>query len=159
MASGFQYEQALLGRIVSRLKIADPSDPRFRELLMRMALLLEGESKLNVRRNGLIKTGRLLNSLHGVVRSRGNYHDITVYSQGVPYAEMYEKGINDDHVDVKTHQMRLDHFWHTKIDPIVVQVRQHQRHMNVKARPYVKPAIDKMRDYIVEQLRLLIRGG
>lgn len=155
MANGFNYnEKQLLGRIMSRIRWADPKDPRFREMLMRMALLLEGQAKLNVRQQRLIDTGRLLNSLRGEVRSRGNYHDITIASNGVPYAQLYEKGFNGT-VQIAAHQMRLDHFWHQKVDPIVVQVRQHQRHVDVKPRPYVKPAIDQLRGYIRDQLRSL----
>jgi hypothetical protein len=120
--------------------------------MLRLAALLEAEAKLNVRRKRLIDTGRLLGSIRGTATKQGSVHAVTIGSYGVPYANFYEKGFKGVET-ISAHYMRLDHFWAQKIDPIVVHVREHARKVDIKARPFIRPAIETQLPYMQRQLQ------
>jgi hypothetical protein len=159
-------EEAFFQRITSRLGGLDPESPGFKETMLRLAMRLEAETKINIRTPSrtpsgrmkpLIDTGRLLNSIRYDLRRRGERTvELSVVSQAVPYARFWEEGYSGA-MSIAAHQMRLDHFWHQKVDPIIVQVRAHTRYVQVQARPYMAPAIQKMRPIIRQAMQDLTK--
>lgn len=85
-------EQAQNKRVIDRVRYSvqgvDPKSPQGQQLLHRIGLLLSSEMKLNIRRQGLIDQGFLLNSIGYEVD--GN--TVEVGSYGVVYAKVHEFG-------------------------------------------------------------------
>lgn len=148
----------LVARIQSRLRKFQPDDPKLREVVLRIGQTLEAQTKLNIRSQGLIDTGRLFNSI------RYEYFKITggvgvdVGSFGVPYAAVHEFGF-DGIVSVSAHKRAIAQAFGNPIEPKLIDIRQHRRHMRVRARPYLRPALLKNKDKFVDMFRTYIREG
>jgi len=82
----------LEARIYRRLRANEPNSPKMREALLRIGFMVENQAKLNVRRQGVIDTGRLFNSIRSIFYQRGDHVGISVGAFGVPYASMHEFG-------------------------------------------------------------------
>lgn len=79
-------------RILKRIRSFDPDDPKLKGALFRIGLLLETEAKQNIRRKGIIDTGRLLNSIRMELFKTPSSAGVRVGSFGVPYAAQHEFG-------------------------------------------------------------------
>lgn len=82
----------LEARIARRMKRFEPDDPALKETLLRIGFMLETQAKLNIRRQGIIDTGRLFNSIRSQFYQRGDRVGVMVGSFGVPYAALHEFG-------------------------------------------------------------------
>lgn len=152
-----QIASELQRRITARLSAFQPGDPRLKEALLRIGILLESEIKLNIRRNRLIDTGNLLNSIRYQLFQRGEVQGVTVGSYGVPYAAVHEFGFTGTQ-NVRAHERQVNQAFGRSIRPTTASVRSFSRNVNIRARPYVRPAMRKHGQRITEILRGLVRG-
>jgi phage gpG-like protein len=156
----------LEARIQKRLARFNPKDPRIREALTRIGIKIENETKINIRRQRLVDTGSLLNSIRYQLYSRRNKSGVVVGSFGIPYASVHEFGFNGPvsvpASAVRPHQRQINQAFGKPIDARSVQVGgyirgAHTRNMRVRARPYLGPAVKTVRNEIREIIRSLAR--
>jgi len=109
--------------------------------------------KMNARRGGdppagkaIYDTGNLIKSIRYEHYSSNDIEGVKVGSFGVPYAAVHEFGFHGS-VTVREH-LRLG-----------FKVRQHSRQMNIRARPYIRPAVTKHTDWILATLAGAITDG
>ena len=143
-------------RIQQRLRRFEPDDPRLRETLLRIGLVLESEAKLNVRRQGIIDTGRLLNSIRAEFYRKRTSAGVLVGSFGVPYAAMHEFG--GPFTDVQRRAMFAALRDRGKLGPVREPGKGVIQGNRFVARPYLRPSLLRRRDWIVSQIRALFRG-
>ena len=134
----------LIARINAKVSQFDLNDRDTAEKLHRIALMLENQTKINVRRQGLVDTGNLLNSIRSAVNIRDDEATIEYGSFGVRYAAVHEFGFVGN-VSVRSHNRRTRSGQTT--------VRQHNRNVNIKARPYIRPSLIQQRRFILRILR------
>jgi len=140
-------------RIQARLSKLQPNDPRAVEVLTRIGMLIEGEAKLNVRRKHIIDTGSLLNSIRYRIMKRGPVSIVQIGSFGVPYAAAHEFGF-DGPVTVRAHT-RVSAFGRpTKPYTMPTHTRWHR----VAKRPYLRPAVTKTREAVINLIQAYYRG-
>lgn len=145
-------------RISARLERFKPGDTRIREALTRIGILLESQMKLNVRRNRLIDTGNLINSIRYQLFQRGDIKGVEVGSFGVPYASVHEFGFRGVQ-SVREHTRTVTQAFGRSIPPRTAQVRSFSRTMHIRARPYMKPALRQHKNRITDILRQMVSGG
>lgn len=139
-------------RIRKYIRSFDVENPRVNEALLRIGLLLEAEVRQNIRRKGIIDTGRLLNSIRHEIYKKRDSVGVKVGSFGVPYAGMHEFG--GPFTDPQRKAMFASLRERGKLGPS----RQPGKGVVVggrfMARPYLRPAL------IVHKRRILdiIRG-
>lgn len=133
-----------------------PNSPHLREALERIGMYVSSLAKMNVRRQGLIDTGRLINSIRYEFFMQGKNHGVRIGSFNVPYASVHEFGFKGTQ-RVPSHSRNISKAYGRKIDPRQVTVRQHSRRMNIPARPYLRPAFTKSRTFIIDTLRAAIQ--
>lgn len=143
-------------RIAAKMKRYQPDDPALREALLRIGFMLEAQAKINIRRQGIIDTGRLLNSIQTRFYTRGDRVGINVGSFGVPYAALHEFG--GPFTDRQRRAMFASLRERGRLGPNrkgtdkgVIQGGQ------FRARPYLRPAIDTHRQRIIDIIRGLFR--
>lgn len=141
-------------RILRKMRATEPNDPRMRETMLRIGLLIEAHAKLNVRRWGMIDTGRLFNSIRSEYYRKGSETGVKVGSFGVPYASMNEFG------GIVTDRQRRAMFaslrdrGKLKTQSVDKGVIQGSRWIK---RPFLRPAVAKNRGKIVELIRELFK--
>lgn len=143
-------------KIMARLDGLKSDSPRFIEALHRIGMALEREAKLNIRRKQIVDTGALLNSIRYRIGKDSNGSFVEFGSYGVPYAAVHEFGFKGP-ASVKAHQRLISQAFGNPIEQRMVNVRGHTRQMNVKARPYIRPAIMEVRQEMREILRGMIK--
>lgn len=141
--------------VIERLRALNaafaPGSPKIKEMLTRAGVLLQGEIKLNIRRQGLIDTSRLINSIFYFVEQSDQKAILRVGSFGVPYAPVHEFGYDGI--------QRVRAATRTSPNGTSYDVRAHDRRMNIPARPYLRPAVEKHRARIVDFLREAAQNG
>jgi phage gpG-like protein len=143
----------IIQRINTRLSVvSSASDAERKEALFRVGLLVQNEAKLNIRRHRLIDTGRLINSIQFKLVDKTFGQSVLVGSFGVPYAKVHEYGFAGN-VDVKNHTRTINQAFGKPIAPTQVEVRAHSRYQRIRARPYLRPALAKMRRQIMQIIR------
>lgn len=141
-------------RIQARLANLAPQDPRMREVLTRIGILIETEAKLNIRRKHIIDTGTLFNSIRYQLRTNANRGEVVVGSFGVPYAAAHEFGFEGP-VTVRSHTRTV--LFGRVVPPY--SVPSYTRWHSVRKRPYLRPALGKLKGRIIELVREYYRGG
>lgn len=142
---------ALVARISDRLARLEPTDPRRKETLLRIGNLIRNKAILNIREQGLIDTGSLLNSIVVEVAVKKGLATIKVGSQRIPYASVHEFGFRGK-VQVDQHERTITQVYGRPIAARAITIRAHDRDVNIPARPYLRPAVDDSR---VAILRIL----
>lgn len=145
--------------IISRLRAMNaavaPESPKIKETLTRVGILLEAEIKMNVRRQGLIDSSRLINSIrYEFDRGPSDATVLRVGSFSVPYAAIHEFG------GPFTDRMRRAMF--AAIRERGGPERPSKGRIvgnRVKASPYLRPAIQKHRGRVVDLLREAALSG
>lgn len=146
--------KALELRIQRKFAALDPEDPKMRVALLRAALLVEAEAKLNIRRKGIIDTGRLLNSIsHVFFKSRAG-GGVRIGSFGVPYAAIHEFG---GVFDIRQRRAMFSALGKRgKLNGPDSRVSKGVIIGNTfKARPYLRPALEKH----VQRISRIIAGA
>jgi len=133
----------LVKRVKERLKVIDFKDRETAQKFVRIALLLENQTKINIRRRGLVDTGALLNSItSSVVRLKSDSARIEWGSVGVRYAATHEYGLRGT-INIPSHsRTRKSGNTHT--------VRAHSRQVNFRERPYIRPSLIQQRRKILK---------
>lgn len=142
--------------IIARLeKLSDTAkgdNNKLRTALIRVGSVLEAETKLNIRRWGMVDTGRLINSIRYQVKDlSGGSMELSVGSYGVDYAAINEYGGK-----VSKRQLRA----------MFASFRGRPKRAGKgvikiygdgsgywRTRPYLRPAIDKHRKFILDLIR------
>lgn len=148
MATATHNTRELIARIQAVTSSLAPSSPRLNEALTRIGLYVTSVAKMNVRREGLIDTGRLLNSIRYEFFREGSTQGIRVGSFNVPYAAVHEFGFHGTQ-SVRAHQRRGGN------------VRAHSRVMNIRERAFLRPAIKTTQTFVIDTIRaaLQLSGG
>lgn len=125
---------------------------------VRIGTILQGQIKVNIRSQGLIDTGNLLNSIRYELIKEGSKSGVRVGSYGVKYAAVHEFGFRGI-VTIRSHTRTISQAFGRPIAPRPVTVRSHSAKMNVRKRPYIKPAIEKHKGTIIDIIRLAAMGN
>jgi phage gpG-like protein len=149
---GFELER----RIQARLSRYSPDSPELKAALFRIAILIESQAKINIRRAGIIDTGRLVNSIrHEFYRDQDKV-GVRVGSFGVPYAALHEFG--GQFSDRQRRAMFASLRDRGKLGPKSVKVDKNVIEGNTfRGRPYLGPAVAAMKPRIIEILRGLLK--
>ena len=146
----------LVARLQAQTKRLAPRSPEVKEALTRIGLYVTSIAKLNVRGQNLIDTGRLLNSVRYEFFKEGAIEGIRIGSFNVPYAAVHEFGYRGL-ATVPGHVRTITQAFGRPIEPRQVSIAAHRRQMNVRARPYLRPAVESSRTFIVDTLREALR--
>ena len=139
---------ALIKRISVRARRWVFNDREAKQRLTRIGLLLENQTKINIRRQGIVDTGNLLNSIQSRVATRENRAIISYGSFGVAYAGIHEFG------GPFTDRMRRAMF--AKLNARGAPPKPGKGIIQggfIKARPYIRPSIIQQRRRILQILR------
>jgi phage gpG-like protein len=82
----------IISRIKSRIERTQPKNPALLRSLHRVGLLISNQAKLNIRTRKLIDFGHLLNSIFYKIQDTANGPELLVGSFGIPYARIHEFG-------------------------------------------------------------------
>lgn len=160
--SDFQisFDGDLVAKRVSKyLNSFEPSNPKFKEAVYKIAVALTDQTKVNIRKKGLIDSERLLNSIVSRVKTEGrSITDIEIISKKVPYARVLEEGYKGT-LSVKQHRHLQVHFWGVPVNPFMVDVRAYNRKLKIKKRPYMRPAFKQSKTTIQNIFRELAASG
>lgn len=150
-----------ISRIIARLneqtKSAQPNSPELRSALTRIGILIQTQTKINIRQRGIIDTGRLLNSIRYEFFLEQHIAGINVGSFGVPYAAMNEFG------GIMTENQRRAMFAALARSGKLKGGRKSKnvitREGRWKARPYLRPAVRNHTERIIAILREALTNG
>lgn len=142
-------------RIKARIGRFQPDDPAMREAMLRIGLLVEAEAKLNIRRKGIIDTGRLLNSIRSEFYRSKDKAGIRIGSFGVPYAAMHEFG--GPFTDKQRRAMFASLRDRGKLGPVRQQGKGVIQGGRFMERPFIRPAVEKHKSRIIDIIRSLFR--
>ncbi len=148
----FEIERRIRARIAS----LGPDSPRLREGLLRIGLLIEAEAKLNIRRKGIIDTGRLINSIRHELFKEKSAAGVRVGSFGVPYAAIHEFG--GPFTDAQRRAMFASLRDRGKLGPSRTPGKGVIQGNRFIARPYLRPAVNKNRGRIIDIVREMLRS-
>jgi phage gpG-like protein len=151
----------LIERIQAQTAALAPGSPQLREAYTRIGLYVTALTKLNVRRQGLIDTGRLINSIRYEFFKEGPIEGVQIGSFNVPYAAVHEFGYRGLQ-RIPAHPRTITQAFGRPINPTTVTVRDHSRQVNIRMRPFLRPAITTSRLFIIDTLRAATqyaRGG
>lgn len=138
----------LIKRIRVRARRWVFNDREAKQRLIRIGLLLENQTKINIRRQGIVDTGNLLNSIQSRVVSSQNRAIISYGSFGVKYARVHEFG------GPFTDRMRRAMF--ARLNARGAAPKPGKGIVQggfIRARPYIRPSIIQQRRRIIEILR------
>lgn len=128
-------------RIKKHLEKYGPDSPELKEALIRIGLLLENEAKLNARRQGIVDTGRLINSIRSEFFRTKTSAGIRFGSFGVPYAAMHEFG--GPFTDRQRRAMFASLRDRGKLGPVRQPGKGIIQGNRFTARPYLRPSLVK----------------
>jgi hypothetical protein len=141
----------ILKRLENMRLVAAGDNPKLRTALIRVGAVLEAEMKLNIVRHKMVNTGRLLNSIRYEVKSSGSKTTLTVGSFGVDYAAINEYGgkltsrqINAMFASFRGRAKRAGKG--------VIRIYGDGSGYH-RARPYMRPAINKHRTFMLDVVR------
>lgn len=147
-------------RLVILRASQDPDSPAIRTAMMRAALLLQGQIKLEIRKQRLIDQGWLLNSIKWEFYNPPDGGlGIRVGSYGIPYAAVYEYGMQNYKENVRPHTRTITSAFGEPISATTVNVSGFTRIRNVRARPYLRPAMAIQKQRIASMLAEAAMGG
>ncbi len=149
----YQLADELDRRIKAKLRRVEPGSLEMKEALIRIGLLLESEAKLNIRRKGVVDTGRLFNSIRYELYRERDISGVKVGSFGVPYAAMHEFG--GAFTDAQRRAMFAALRDRGKLGPVRKPGKGIIQGNHFTARPYLRPAVEKHRARIIEIIRNL----
>ena len=134
--------------LIKRLRASENamklSSPEMTKAMTAIGSIVMGQTVLNIRQKKLIDRGHLINSISFKTFNQDGVDGVMVGSFGIPYAAIHEFGFKGL-VEVRDHLRRG------------FNVRSHQRKMNVPARPYLRPAINKHKDLIINIIRAAVK--
>jgi len=142
-------------KVIERLRQmrqrSEPDSMAMKAAFTRIGLLITSRAKVNILRQRLIDTGNLRRSIDYRFVRDPDGSAIEVGSFGVKYAAVHEYGFRGV-VSVPSHQ-RISTLGKS------YTVRSHRRKMNIRKRPYLRPAVLESREEILKILRSTISEG
>lgn len=142
----------IIARLEKLSATAKGDDNRLRTALIRVGAVLEAETKLNIRRWGMVNTGRLINSIRYQVRELGGEKmELAVGSYGIDYAAMNEYGGRMSRRQIRAMFASFAGRAPRAGKNVVSIYRDGSGYF--KARPYLRPAIDKHRKFMLDLIR------
>lgn len=148
----------LTARIQNRIQKLKPGNDELRKAFTRIGILISSDAKLNVRKHGLIDTGRLINSLRYELKQNGDNLRLIIGSFGVPYAAVHEFGYKGN-VNISGHRRLMVQAFGKPVDQREIEVRPHSRFMNIRQRPFLRPAVRKHASTAIDIIREVMRNG
>jgi len=144
--------ERIAAKLVALRRAAEPDSPAVRLALTQAAVLLQNQIKLEIRKQGLIDTGRLLNSIKFEYYKPGNGGiGIRIGSFGVPYAAAWEFGMQNFKEQVRPHTRTITQVWGRDLSsPVTINVAGFVRTRNQRARPFMRPALEYQKQRIVD---------
>lgn len=140
-------------RIMERLKRFAPGSEEMTKALTKIGVLIETETKLNIRRKKIIDLGALYNSVKYALFKSNSGGGVTVGSFGVPYAAIHEFG--GPFTDRQRKAMFANLRKRGKLNK--GQSKGVIKGDRIIARPYLRPAIKRYRSEIVDIIRGIYR--
>ena len=151
-----QLSLELERRIQAKLSRYSPDSPELKAAFFRIAILVESQAKINIRRAGIIDTGRLLNSIRHEFYQDKDKVGVRIGPFGVPYAALHEFGGHFS--DRQRRAMFASLRDRGKLGPKSVKVNKNVIEGNTwRARPYLGPAVAAMKPRIIEILRGILK--
>lgn len=168
--------RSLVERLSDRFKSVQFNSPNLKEALVKIALRVINHAKINIRRQGLIDTGNLLNSIMYEYHQDAQTVGVNVGSFNVPYAAIHEFGGDIRPKKSKYLTIPLDpRYRRLKASNFNLSVtkRNHKlflideetgqlayylaKEVRIPPRPYLRPAVMQNKEYIIDTLRSLIK--
>lgn len=134
----------LVRRLTKKAEGLKPASPEMAAALGVIGSLVRARAIINIRTKKIIDLSHLLNSINYKLFSQGTKDGVAVGSFGIPYAAVHEFGFKG-HVFVRS-------FTRTR-NGVRENVRPHERFMNIRARPYLRPAVIDSKNDILTILR------
>ena len=138
--------QRILNKLEGMWKAWKPGSPEFKRAFYLIGIRLQGQAKANVRNKKIGNTGRLVNSITYTPRDRGIIFGVF----GVHYAKYHEYG------GPWTEENRIAMFASMR------KTGQRPRPSKgvvkngwLTARPFIGPAIERNRAYMIDQIRMI----
>ena len=156
MGDGFNVRFHNMRIVIDKLKkkreLVGPDSPAIKRAMIRVAMLITNQAKINIRRHGLFDTGRLINSLRWEFTRRNDILTIQIASFGVPYAAFWEFGYHGI-MHVRSHNRLITRAFGKPLNQAVIsRVRAHTRRRNQIAKPYLRPAYERHKGRVNEIL-------
>ena len=140
----------LVKRIGARIDKVKIGSPELNDAFIRIALRVTYKAKLNIRRHGMIDTGRLMNSIRYEFYRKGRNYGVRVGSFRVSYAAINEYG------GPVTEAMRKAMFANLKERGRLGKGSANKAPTIEgnywRPRPFLRPAFAEEKDFVVEQL-------
>ncbi len=138
----------IIDKLEKRREQYGPDSPIIKRRLIRAAMIITNQAKINIRRHGLIDTGRLINSLRWEFYRRGDVQGILIGSFGVPYAAFWEFGYHGTQ-HVRSHNRLITRAFGRSLDQsVIARVRAHTRRRNEIGKPFLRPAYERHKQRI-----------
>lgn len=147
-------EKLQLNRLQEFQKGLDPKGALMYERLSRIGNLVSARARLNITRQRLIDTGNLRQRTGYKIEERRGRLELQVGVFGVPYAGVHEYGFQGN-VNVKSHLRIINKAFGKSTPATEVSVRGHSRSVNIRPRPYLRPAIRESEG----DIRRILGGG
>ncbi len=134
--------------LIKRLKAQENamklSSPEMTKAMTAIGSIVMGQTVQNIRTNRLIDRGHLINSISFKLFNQQGVDGVMVGSFGIPYAAIHEFGFKGL-VQVRDHLRRG------------ANVRAHSRNVNVPPRRYLRRAVNKHKDLIINIIRAAVK--
>jgi len=134
----------LIKRLKDRERAFKFSSPEMKKAMTAIGSVVMSQTIQNIRQRKLVDRGHLMNSISYKLFNKDNVDGVMIGSFGIPYAAIHEFGFKGL-VQVREHLRRNS------------RVRAHGRNMNVPARPYLRPAVEKHKDLIINIIRQAVK--
>lgn len=146
----------LIARL-ERIKVNhNPASPEMKMALTRIGSVLQAEMRLNIGRHKMIDKGRLLNSIKYEVTQSGDTAFLSVGSYGIRYAAINEFGGYMTRAQVRAMFVAM-----SRTNGRVKRAGKGIVTINPdgtgwwRERPYIRPAIIKHREFMLDMLRAI----
>jgi hypothetical protein len=138
----------VLKRVELLLEKTAPGNPAAKAMLLKIAMKIAAQAKLNIRKEKAIRSGELWNSIRWEYYVNGTTQGVRVGSFGVIYAAMNEFGgpISQRQAHAAFAAMKASSIKKPANVPPVLSRRGGQWYW--RARPYLRPAFSQSEDYI-----------
>jgi hypothetical protein len=148
----FKNMRSVIDKIRVKQASVSPDSRKVRAAMTKAAAVITAQAKVNVRRHGLIDTGRLINSLRWEFYRREGVQGIRIGSFGVPYAAFWEFGYHGS-FPVRAHNRLITRAFGKPLkQAVVARVRTHTRRVDQTAKPYLRPAYELHKDRVVQYI-------
>ncbi len=143
----------VLERVQLLLEKTDPGNPKAKAMLLKIAMKIAAQAKLNIRKQKAIRSGELWNSIRWEYYVNGTTQGIKVGSFGVVYAAMNEFGgpVSQKQAHAAFAAMKASSIKKPANVPPVLYRKGGQWYW--RSRPYLRPALAQSQDYIIELIK------